>query len=244
MNTDYKVYIADVFFMILPFIILHGMAEPLISELLIQAENTIACRSDYSFAFFLPMGFFLAFLLNFLFKMRRLKKRENKVWNPIEKTDRKKQKIWKTGFSLICVFVFALCSLLLCAGILRRTVITDDYNVKNYNFAGQVNAELEPGSIRFMKIYPEAEYFRREGFNDIYAVAEIYINENDCYLFTSRDFDSFEKLCKYKKTVEDCGIKVYVSDRAVNEPDPEEDYLSDDKIMLLENFYAQYECLK
>ncbi|MEE1321251.1 MAG: hypothetical protein UHM85_06955 [Acutalibacteraceae bacterium] len=176
--------------------------------------------------------------------MRRLKKRENKVWNPIEKTDIKKQKIWKIGFSLICVVVFIICSLILCAGTLRRTVITDDYTVKNYNFAGKINAEYEPESIRFMKIYPEAEYVKSAGFYDMYAVAEIYINENDCFLFTSRDFDSFEQIKQYKNAVKEQGKKVYITDRAYNEPDPEIHTLDEDDIILIKNFYTQYENLK
>lgn len=246
MNKEYKIFLADSFFMILPFIILHSALWPLAEKYIIRTEDIIAYISDYSFAFFLPMGLFLAFLLNFLIKIRRLKKRENKVWNPIEKTDKKKQIKWKIGFSLICICVFFVCSLFLCAGTLKRTVITDDYTVKNYNFAGRVNAEYEPESIRFMKIYPEAQYSRRagSGFTDIYAVIEIYINENVYFRFTSHDFDSFEHIRQYKNTVKEQDKKVYITDRAYNEPDPDTHTLSDDEIALIEDFYNQYESLK
>ena len=77
MNKEYKAFLADSFFMILPFIILHSALWPLAEKYIIRTEDIIAYISDYSFAFFLPMGLFLAFLLNFLIKMRRLKKREN-----------------------------------------------------------------------------------------------------------------------------------------------------------------------
>lgn len=245
MNKDYKVFIANSFFTVLPFIILYRvLLWPLAEKHLIRTEDIIAYISDYSFAFFLPMSFFLAFLLNFFIKIRRLEKRENKVWNPFEKSDKKKQTKGKISFSFICICAFVSFLFISCAGILQRTVITSDYNLKNYNFIGQVNAEFEPESIRFMKIYPEAEYVRHGGFYDIYAVIEIYINENDCFCFTSHDFDSFEKITEYKNEVEEQGIKVYVTERAYNEPDPEEDSLTDDEIILIENFYTQYESLK
>lgn len=246
MNKEYKDFVTDTFFFIWPFIILLGLLRPLIESFLIRTEGIIAYISDYSFVFSLPMCFFLAFMLHFLLKMRRLKKRENKVWNPIEKTDKKKQIKWKIGFSLICICVFFVCSLFLCAGTLKRTVITDDYTVKNYNFAGRVNAEYEPENIRFMKIYPEAEYTRRAGggFIDIYAVIEIYINENVYFRFTSHDFDSFEHIRQYKNTVKEQDKKVYITDRAYNEPDPDTHTLSDDEIALIEDFYNQYESLK
>ena len=244
MNKEYKEYVTDTLFLIWPFILLFSPLRPLAEKYIIGTENTIAYISDYSFVFLLPMAFFLAFLLSFIIKMIRLKKRENKVWNPLEKTDRKSQIKWKAGFSLICIFIFIICSLILCAGTLRRTVITDDYTVKNYNFAGQVNAEYKPENIRFMKIYPEAEYLRSSGFDHMYAVIEIYINDDDCFIFTSSDFYSFEQIREYKKAVEKHEIKVYFTDRAYNEPDPDTHNLDDEDLEKIENFYAEYEKIK
>ena len=171
-----------------------------------------------------------------------MKKRENQVWNPIDKTDKKDQRIWKIKFSLICVCVFIVCSVILCAGTLQRTVITSDYNVKNYDFTGQVSAEYEPEDIRFVKIYPEAVYYRASGFDSFYTVVEIYINGNDCFLFTGGDFDSLEQLIEYKNILKENNVKVYISDRAENEPDPDE--LTEEQKNIYENFYNEYEKLK
>ncbi len=243
-NDSYKGFLIDSALLFLPLIVLHDVIMSSVEKNLIRSEDIIAYISDYSFAFFIPMGFFLAFLTNFLIKMSQLKKRKNKVWNPIEKTDKRKQKKWKVGFSLISICVFVVCSLILCAGTLQRTVITSDHKIKNYNFAGQVNGEFEPESIRFMKIYPKAEYSRFDGFDHMYAVIEIYINENDCFYFTNSDFDSFEQIVQYKNAVEEKDKKVYVTGRVENDPDPELDDLTEEELKHIEDFYSKYESLK
>ena len=242
MNDDKYALIGNCMIILIPLTLVHNALWPIVEELLIRNEDIIAYISDFSFPFFLPMGIFIAFLINFTFKLRKLKKRENKVWNHIDKADKKEQTKWKIKFSVICVFVFIACSAILCAGILQRTVITSDYKMKNYNFTGQVSAEYEPDDIRFVKIFPQATYERHTGFDFYFTFVEIYINGNDCFTFLKDDFDSLEQLIDYKNVLIENGVKVYVSDRAANEPDSED--LSDEKLEYVENYYKEYEKLK
>lgn len=241
-NDSFKSFLIDSALLFLPLVILHDVIMSPVEKNLIRSEDIIAYISDYSFTFFIPMGFFLAVMINFIVKTTLLKKRGNRVWNPFEKADKKERIKWKIGFSLISICIFAVCSLIMCAGMLQRTVITDDYRLKSYNFIGQKSQELEAENVRFVKIYPEAQYSRYSGFEDIYTVAEIYINGDNCFVFTEYDFDSFEQLTEYKNTVQKHNIKVYVADSAYNEPDRED--LSEEKIKLLDDFYLKYEILK
>lgn len=242
MSGEKQAFIGSCMLLLIPIIVVYETLWPLAEKFLIRAENIIAYISDFSLPFFLPMGIFVAFLINFTHRLRKLKKRENQVWNPIDKTDKKDQRIWKIKFSLICVCVFIVCSVILCAGTLQRTVITSDYNVKNYSFTGQVSAEFEPENIRFVKIYPVAEYRRHTGFEKYFIAVEIYINENDCFFFTNNDFDSFEQLIEYKGILDESGVKIYVSDQAEYEPDPDD--LTQEDLIYIENFYSEYEKLK
>ena len=242
MSNEKQAFIGTCLLLLIPLLTVYETLWPLAEKFLIRTENIIAYISDFSLPFFLPMGIFIAFLINFTHRLRKLKKRENQVWNPIDKTDKKEQRIWKIKFSLICVSDFIVCSAILCAGTLQRTVITSDYKVKNYNFAGKVSAEFEPENIRFVKIYPEAEYYRYSGFERYFIAVEIYINENDCFFFTNRDFDSFEQLVEYKNILDESGVKIYVSDQAENEPDPDD--LTQEDSIYIENFYNEYEKLK
>ena len=243
-GTDRTAFLFSWFSLLAPLIIVHDALWQLAERYLIRTENIIAYISDYSFPFFLPMGVFIAFLINFTHRLRKLKKRENQVWNPIEKEDKKQLTKWKIKFSLICVCVFIACSAVMCAGTLQRTVITSDYTVKNYNFTGQISAEYEPEDIRFVKIYPEAVYDRYSGFEYYDIIIKIFINENDCFAFWNQDFDSFEQLVEYKNVLTENGVPVYVKDCAENEPDPETENLTDDELTYIENFYSEYEKLK
>ena len=241
-NDSFKGFLIDSALLFLPLVILHDAIMSSVEKSLIRSEDIISYISDYSFAFFIPMGFFIALMINFIVKTTLLKKRGNRVWNPFDKADKKERTKWKAGFSLISFCIFVLCSLIMCAGMLQRTVITSDYKLKSYSFVGQTSHELEAENVRFIKIYPEAEYYRYSGFEDIYTVAEIYINGDDCFVFTEYDFDSIEQLTEYKNTVQKHNIKVYVADVAYNEPDRED--LSEEKIKLLDDFYLKYEALK
>lgn len=242
MSKDWQIFIGKCMFLLIPLSVVYVTLWPFAERYLIRTEDIIAYISDFSFVFFLPMGIFVAFLINFIHRLRKLKKKENQVWDPIDKADKKQQRRWKIRFSLICICIFISCSCILCAGTLQRTVITSDYKVKNYNFAGQVSAEYEPESIRFVKIYPEAEYSRHTGFVSLHTVVEIYINENDYFSFCDFNFDSFEQLVEYKNILDENRVKVYIADNAENDPEPDD--LTEDDVIYIENFYKEYEKLK
>lgn len=229
---------------LLPILLLYGELWPLAEKLVIRTEDIIAYTSDYSLAFFLPMGLLMSVLVFLLVKKIIWSKRRNNIHNPFIKVNAKERKRNKIKFSVIFMLLFVICSVLMCTGILQRTVITPDYTIKSYNFVGQESEQYKPEDINFVKIYPEAYYARYGGFEDIHAVIEIYINENDCFRFTNKDFDSFDKLIAMNSAIKSENKKIYIADKAANEPDPEEDSLSKDDLLLIENFYKQYEKLK
>ena len=47
-----------------------------------------------------------------------------------------------------------------------------------------------------------------------------------------------------KNAIKNKGVKVYIADKAANEPDPETHNLDEDDLTLIENFYKEYEKLK
>ena len=227
---------------VLPIILLYGALWPLAEKFLIRTEDIIAYTSDYSLAFFLPMGLLISVLVFLLVKKIGWSKRRNNIRDPFIKTDAKDRKLRKIRYTIIFSLLFVICTVLMCIGTLQRTVITPDYTIKSYNFVGQESAQYKPEDIKFVKIYPEAYY--NGGFEEIYAVIEIYINENDCFRFTNKDFDSFDKLIAMKSAIKKENKKIYISDKADNEPDPDMHNLSEDDLLFIENFYEQYEKLK
>ncbi len=229
---------------LLPIILLYGALWPLAEKFVIRAEDVIAYTSNYSLTFFLPMGLLMSVLVFLLVKKLIWSKRRNNIHDPFIKVNAKERKRNKIKFSVIFMLLFVICSVLMCTGILQRTVITPDYTIKSYNFVGKETTKYKPEDVKFVKIYPYAKYERYGGFYDIEAYIEIYINENDCFLFTNKDFDSFENLIAMNSAIKSENKKVYIADEAANEPDPEEDYLSEDDLLLIENFYKQYDKLK
>ena len=229
---------------LLPIIALHGLLWPLIEKHLIRTEEIIAYISDYSTPFFIPMGVLISVLVYLFVKKFLWSKQRNNIYDPFIKTDKKDRKRRKIIYTVVFSLLFVICSLIMCMGTLQRTVITPDYTIKTYNFVGKETTQYKPEDVKFVKIYPYAKYERYGGFYDIEAYIEIYINENDCFVFRNYDFDSFDKIVDTKNAIQSQGIKVYIADKASNEPDPDTDYLSEDDLLLIENFYKEYEKLK
>lgn len=207
----------------------------------VSNENTIAYGMPLLSALSLPLIFFLG-IVGWI----SIGKFENKDNLIIAKASYAKLeeniRTTKCMTALACIISILVCSVCLFVGISTRNVITDDYKIKHYSPIYSEGKEYILDNIYFVKIYPEAFYARFGGFESIYTVIELYINENDCFYFTSDEFKSFEDMIKLKEAIEKTDAKIYISDRAANDPDP--DFLTEEEMLAVESFYEEYEKIK
>lgn len=208
-----------------------------------EAENVIAFTFPLLAALSLPLGFFT---FGFLWIMiNRFCKKEKDIADTailgqLPEKAKRRSRLLLHGFIIIGL---AVSLVLLFFGASAKTVITDDYTVKNYGITGELKEEYNYGELKFIKIYPVAEYSRYGGFEEMHAYVRLYTASDDYLSFGIEEFKEFSDIVRLKELSEQSGIKVYVQKRASNDPDPEWDNLSEDEIKHVEEFYAQYDML-
>lgn len=208
-----------------------------------EAEDVIAFTFPLLAAFSLPLGFFTFAFLWIL--INRFSRREKDIANTamlgqLTEKDKRRSRLLLKIFIIIGL---AVSLVLMFFGVSAKTVITDDYTVKNYSITGQLKEEYSYDELKFIEIYPVAEYSRYSGFEEMHAYVKLYTTSDDYLSFGIEEFKEFSYIVKLKELSEQSGIKVYVQKRAANNPDPESDHLSEDEIKHLEEFYAQYDKL-
>ena len=99
-----------------------------------------------------------------------------------------------------------------------------------------------PLSVWGYEIYKNKEL--NEKGREVKLVVDSVFCDHRGIIFRNYDFDSFDKIAETKNAIKNKGVKVYIADKAANEPDPDTDNLSEDDLLLIENLYKEYEKLK
>lgn len=208
-----------------------------------EAEDIIAFTFPLLASLSLPLGFFtFGFLWILINRFCRKEKdiADTAMLGQLSEKAKRRSRLLLHSFIIIGL---AVSLVLLFFGVSAKTVITDDYTVKNYGITGQLKEEYSYDELKFIEIYPVAEYARYGGFEEMHAYVRLYTTSNDYLSFGIEEFKDFSDIVKLKEMTEQSGIKVYVQKRASNDPDPEWDNLSEDEIKHVEEFYAQYDKL-
>ncbi|MBR3815627.1 MAG: hypothetical protein IKJ27_02750 [Clostridia bacterium] len=208
-----------------------------------ETEDVIAFTFPLLASLSLPLGFFtFGFLWIMINRFCRKEKdiADTAMLGQLHEKEKRRSSLLLKIFIVIGLTVSLV---LMFFGVSAKTVITDDYTVKNYGITGELKSKHGYDELKFIKIYPVAEYWRYGGFEEMHAYVELYISSDDCMSFGIEEFKEFSDIVKLKEMTEQSGIKVYVQKRASNDPDPEWDNLSEDEIKHLEEFYAQYDML-